>query len=58
MARPIEPTPALRGKDAATFLKAVQNPKPYTRPTFDLEKMLSEVQRIRVTGKGACSVKK
>jgi hypothetical protein len=46
MARPIEATPVLRGKDAAAFIKAIQNPKPYTPPTFDTAKMHEEVQRI------------
>jgi hypothetical protein len=46
MARPIEATPVLRGEDAVAFLKAVQNPKPYTPPTFDFERMGTEIKRI------------
>ena len=45
MARPIEATPVLRGKDAADFLKAIQNPKSYTPPTVDLEKIHREVEK-------------
>lgn len=46
MARPIEATPVLRGKDAARFVKATQNPKPYVAPTFDLTKMHQEVKKF------------
>ncbi len=46
MARPIAATPVLRGKDAQAFIKAIENPKPYTPPVFDLEKMGKEVRRI------------
>lgn len=34
MARPIEATPVLRGKDAAAFIGAIKNPKPYPRPSL------------------------
>lgn len=44
MARPIEATPVLKGKDAVTFIKAAQNPKPYTPPVFDTAKMHDAVQ--------------
>lgn len=39
MARPIEVTPMLRGKDAKRFIKAVQSPRQYKMPSFDLQKM-------------------
>ncbi|GAB1254080.1 hypothetical protein [Desulfovibrio falkowii] len=46
MARPIEATPVLRGKDAARFIKAAQNPKPYVAPVFDLTKMHQEAKKF------------
>lgn len=45
MARPIDATPVLRGEDAIAFLKAAQNPRPYTPPKFDLDKMHAFVQK-------------
>jgi hypothetical protein len=35
MARPIEATPVLRGKDAERFIEAAKNPKPFTPPKVD-----------------------
>jgi hypothetical protein len=46
MARPIAATPALKGKDALAFINAIENPKPYTPPVFDFEKMDREMRRI------------
>lgn len=46
MARPIEATPVLTGKDAAKFAQAASNPKPYTPPTFDFSKMHATVKAI------------
>jgi len=46
MARPIEPTPGLEGKAAAAFIRAAQNPAPYTPPHFDTKKMAAEVKAI------------
>lgn len=43
MARPIEATPVLRGKDALAFIKAIENPKPYTPPVIDMEKLNKHV---------------
>ncbi len=60
MARPIEATPVLRGKDAQAFVEAIQNPKPYTPPVFDFKKMDKEVRRIlqeRQGGKHASTKK-
>lgn len=39
MARPIEPTPRLRGQDAIRFIRASQNPQPFQEPELDIEKM-------------------
>jgi hypothetical protein len=44
MARPIEATPILRGKDAVAFIKAAQNPQPYTPPVVDMEKLNKRVK--------------
>lgn len=46
MARPIEATPVLRGKEAVAFIEAALNPKKYVPPVFDTEKMHAEIQRI------------
>ncbi len=43
MARPIEATPVLKGKDAVAFIKAIQNPKPYTPPVIDMDKLNKRV---------------
>ena len=39
MARPIEATPVLKGEDALAFIRAIQNPKPYTPPVIDMAKL-------------------
>jgi hypothetical protein len=39
MARPIEATPVLKGEDAAAFIRAIQNPKPYVPPVIDMDKL-------------------
>ena len=46
MARPIEATPVLKGKAAAAFIKAAQNPKPFTPPVVDLDKMRTEIKKV------------
>lgn len=46
MAKPIEATPVLYGKQAQQFLKDIRNPKPYTPQVFDLEKIHAEVRKI------------
>jgi len=46
MARPIDPTPVLRGKAAKRFVRAAQNPKPYEAPTFDIAKMHQESKKF------------
>jgi hypothetical protein len=46
MASPIEATPTLRGKEAKAFLKAIQNPKPYTLPDIDVNKMHANIKRV------------
>jgi hypothetical protein len=46
MARPIEATPVLRGQDAAAFIRAAQNPRPYTPRKFDTAKMSKNIKRI------------
>lgn len=43
MARPIEATPVLTGKDAVAFIKAAQNPQPYTPPVINMEKLNKRV---------------
>lgn len=45
MARPIEATPVLRGKNAAAFIKAIKNPKPYTPPVIDMEKLDKHIDK-------------
>jgi hypothetical protein len=45
MARPIEATPVLRGKAAAAFIKAIENPKPYTPPVIDMDKLNAHVKK-------------
>jgi len=52
MARPIEATPVLKGEDAIRFIQAVQNPKPYTPPIFDTQKMH---QAVRAAAKARAS---
>ena len=44
MARPIEATPVLKGKEAAAFIKAIQNPKPYTPPPIDMAALDRQVK--------------
>jgi hypothetical protein len=46
MARPIEATPVLRGQEAAAFIQAIQNPKPYTPPVIDMERLHKHVSKI------------
>ena len=45
MARPIEATPVLKGKAAAAFIKAIQNPKPYSPPVVDMDKLDRQVKK-------------
>jgi hypothetical protein len=44
MARPIEPTPRLRGQDAVRFIQASQTRRPFKEPEFDLEKMSRDAE--------------
>jgi hypothetical protein len=46
MARPIEPTPVLRGKDAARFIKMAENPEPAVVRKIDYKKVHEEIKRI------------
>ncbi len=46
MARPIAPTPVLRGKAAQKFIKEIEATKPYTPPTFDYKKMQEVVHGV------------
>jgi hypothetical protein len=45
MARPIEATPVLKGEEAAAFIRAIQNPKPYTPPVIDMAKLNAAVKK-------------
>jgi len=45
MARPIEATPVLTGKDAVAFIKAVENPKPFTPPVIDMDRLNKRVEK-------------
>jgi hypothetical protein len=45
MARPIEPTPVLRGKDADRFIAATKNPKPFSPPKVDNTKALEAIKQ-------------
>ena len=45
MARPITPTPALRGKEAARFIAAAKNPQPFVPPRVDNAKALETIKQ-------------
>ena len=45
MARPIAPTPALRGEEAKKFIEAAKNPKPFAPPIIDNAKAVEEIKR-------------
>jgi hypothetical protein len=45
MARPIAPTPALRGKEAQKFIESAKNPKPFNPPKVDNEKAIEEIKQ-------------
>ncbi len=46
MARPIEATPVLRGRQAARFIKNLNAPKTSTKPVIDIQKLHSQVMEI------------
>ncbi|MDR1396540.1 MAG: hypothetical protein LBJ14_02235 [Desulfarculales bacterium] len=43
MARPIAPTPTLKGEDAKKFLKAAENPETFSPPHVDAENLAQVV---------------
>jgi len=45
MARPIAPTPALRGKDAERFVAAAKNPKPFEPPKVENSEALEAIKQ-------------
>jgi hypothetical protein len=45
MARPIEATPILEGKDAERFIAAARNPKPFTPPKVDNAEALKRIKQ-------------
>ncbi|MDL2321956.1 hypothetical protein LJC47_06405 [Desulfosarcina sp. OttesenSCG-928-B08] len=45
MARPIEPTPTLHGKDAERFIAAAKSPKPFVPPKVDNTKALEAIKQ-------------
>jgi hypothetical protein len=45
MARPIEATPTLKGKDAERFIAAAKNPKPFASPKVDNEKAIERIKQ-------------
>ena len=45
MARPIAPTPALRGKEAEKFIVAAKNPQPFAPPKVDNAKALEAIKQ-------------
>jgi len=45
MARPIEPTPTLRGEDAERFIAAANNPKPFEPPEVDNADALEAIKQ-------------
>ena len=45
MARPIEPTPTLRGKDAERFIAEAKDPKPFVPPKVDNAKALEAIKQ-------------
>lgn len=46
MARPIAPTPTLKGEDAKRFIEAAKNPKPFPPPRVDAEKLVEHVRAV------------
>lgn len=46
MARPIQPTPPLRGAAARKFLRAAANPKPQAALNIDLKRLAETAKRI------------
>ena len=49
MARPIAPTPVLRGKDAKKFIEAARDPKPFNPPGTDNAKAVEEIKQRLLT---------
>jgi len=45
MARPIEATPILTGKDAERFIAAAKNPQPFTPPKVDNAEALKKIKQ-------------
>lgn len=45
MARPIAPTPTLRGKDAERFIVAAKSPKPFAPPQVDNGKAIESIKQ-------------
>ena len=45
MARPIAPTPTLRGKEAERFIAAAKDPKPFVPPKVDNAKALEAIKQ-------------
>jgi len=50
MARPIEPTPILRGEDAERFIAAANNPKPFEPPEVDNADTLEAIKQRHWSG--------
>jgi hypothetical protein len=46
MARPIAPTPTLRGKAARRFVEAAKNPEPFVAPKVDVDKLVKIAHQI------------
>jgi hypothetical protein len=44
MARPITPTPTLKGEDARRFVEAAKNPKIFIAPKIDMDKLAAAVR--------------
>ncbi|MDR2821046.1 MAG: hypothetical protein LBB60_11025 [Desulfovibrio sp.] len=45
MARPIAPTPALRGEDAKKFVAAAKDPQPFPPPSVDNDKAIEAIKQ-------------
>jgi hypothetical protein len=55
MARPIEATPTLRGKEAQKFIAAAKDPKPFEPPKVDNAKALEAIKQ-RLLARGQKSI--
>jgi len=55
MARPITPTPTLKGEDAKRFVAAAENPQLFYPPVIDNAKKIKEIKR-KILARGEKSI--